>query len=123
MMIGRNQLPLAFFIQMHHSTAYYIQSPFSDRVDRLLREYSHFTMNQLITAIQLLEKRLGGNHCQEAVKACEANDFRTAIATVLKYYDKAYSKALIEKPYAHTITVASTTESFAVAHYLKTLIS
>lgn len=123
MMIGRIQLPLPFFRQMHHSTAYYIQSPLSDRLDRLVKEYAHFPMNELIASIQLLERRLGGNHCQDAVKACEANDFRTAIDIVLQYYDKAYAKALIEKPYAQTIMVPSTTDSRAVAHYLETLIN
>jgi tRNA 2-selenouridine synthase len=121
MMIGRIQLPYPFFVQMHHSTAYYIQSPLSERLDRLVKEYAHFPTNELMASIQLLERRLGGNHCKDALKACEANDFRTAIAIVLQYYDKAYAQSLIEKPYKNMIQVPSSNDIRAVASYLITL--
>lgn len=120
-MIGRIQLPLPFFTQMHQSSAYYIQTPFVDRMDRLMKEYAHYPVEQLIASIQLLERRLGGNHCQEAVKACRANDFSTAIAIVLQYYDKAYAKSLVEKPYQNVIQVPTSKDSRSVAIYLKNL--
>ncbi|MGC9152009.1 MAG: tRNA 2-selenouridine(34) synthase MnmH [Microbacter sp.] len=121
MMIGRVQLPYPFFVQMHQAEAFYIQTTFDDRVERLVNEYAHFPTEQLIASIQLLERRLGGNHCRDAVNACLSNDFHTAIAIVLQYYDKAYAKALIEKPYQNIVMVPSFNDSSAVAVYLKNL--
>lgn len=123
MMIGRNQIPLSFFRQMHCSSAYYIQSSFPDRLARLMKEYACFQQNDLMDSIQLLEKRLGGNHCQEALKACQVQDYRTAIAIVLQYYDKAYAKALVEKPYPEIMDVPFASDAHATALRLKSFIS
>ncbi|MBB3186384.1 tRNA 2-selenouridine(34) synthase MnmH [Microbacter margulisiae] len=122
MMIGKNQIPLAFFRQMHRSTAYYMLSSLSDRIDFLMKEYACFPKEDLIASIQLLERRLGRNHCQEAVKACEEEDCRTAISIVLQYYDKAYAKALIEKPYPEVINIMTMPDLYSTALYLKSLV-
>ena len=57
-----------------------------------------FPKSDLITSVQKISKRLGGDNTREAISAIEKNDFEQAIEITLKYYDKAYMYGLEKTP-------------------------
>ena len=60
------------------------------RVNRLIDEYAHFDQDQLIEKTLVLQKKLGGQHAQEAVKYLQEGNFAKWIEKLLVYYDKTY---------------------------------
>ncbi|MEZ4985190.1 MAG: tRNA 2-selenouridine(34) synthase MnmH [Saprospiraceae bacterium] len=68
--------------------------PLTWRIDHLLEEYACFTHEELVASFERIQKRLGGQHVKAAVAALVANDYRTAAAIALGYYDKAYHLSL-----------------------------
>jgi tRNA 2-selenouridine synthase len=82
---------------MRHAPLICVLTPRSIRVERLMREYAHFETEILCTAIKKIEKRLGFDHCKEAIEACQCGERQTALEICLDYYDKAYANQLLER--------------------------
>jgi tRNA 2-selenouridine synthase len=60
------------------------------RMPRLIKEYSAFPKEELISSIKKISKRLGGDNTKEAITELEADNFSRAIEITLNYYDKTY---------------------------------
>lgn len=89
-MIGQCCIPNALYDLMRESPLFLIQRPFSERVEFLLKEYGKADPNELVTATQRLQKRLGSQRTKMIVEYIREGNLVDAIVSVLHYYDTAY---------------------------------
>jgi hypothetical protein len=61
-----------------------------ERVNFLLAQYQHCSNQDLIIAVQKLEKKLGLQQCLQAQELLRENNRTEFCKVMLKYYDKAY---------------------------------
>ena len=89
-LIGTCFMPAAFWDKL--STAKIVSASVDDetRIKRLLLDYGHFPVDQLIERTDVLRKKLGGQHANTAVDALKSGDLELWLKTVLVYYDKTY---------------------------------
>jgi tRNA 2-selenouridine synthase len=88
--VGQCAVPEGLWKQMQLAPSLEIQVPTETRIQRIIQEYGNLPKDQLIQQTQKLRKRLGGQHEQAAVKALQADDFKTWVEILLVYYDKSY---------------------------------
>ncbi len=88
--IGRIPLPQALWEQMRKSPLIMINTSYSARLERLIRDYTNFPTEEIVGSIMKLEKRLGFDNCKFAIEMCNNNDLSGAAKLCLDYYDKAY---------------------------------
>ena len=74
-----------------------IEVPFDVRVKKLTLDYTNCNPELLISAVNRITKRLGGDNATKAIKKIEEGNFEEAVAISLKYYDKAYLFGLSSK--------------------------
>jgi len=90
-MIGRVNLPLAFFTRMRAAMLYFVEVPMDVRADRLVKDYGSFPVEQLADSVRRIGKRIGPQHCKAALAALETGDLRQVALITLRYYDRSYS--------------------------------
>jgi tRNA 2-selenouridine synthase len=96
-LVGKVRIPEPLFTQIRRAKVFKLQLDKELRIRRLLKEYTNFDENLIITSIQSISKKLGGLATKQAIEAVKANDFYSAINIVLSYYDKAYSYGLSKR--------------------------
>lgn len=90
--IGRVYLPEGLWEQMRKSMLYTIDVDREVRLNRAIKYYCEPVNIELLKAsFDKIHKRLGGLNYQQAIKALEANDLKTAADIALAYYDKSYT--------------------------------
>jgi len=101
--IGKVVLPEGFFQKMRTCPVIRLEMSEQLRVERLVIDYCKYPKNQLIESVNKIERRIGGKHAKKIIEAIEIEDFHTAIAMVLDYYDKSYNYGLTkrENPQIH----------------------
>lgn len=92
--IGRVYVPQQFWNTMRQQPVIFLKREFQHRVDHLVKGYAVFSPEELTRSFEKIQKRLGGQHLKAALTALESRDYPLAAQIALKYYDKAYSKAL-----------------------------
>ena len=92
--IGKVSILNELFLQMNTCLTIRIDPPWEERVERLLRDYSGFPVEELRTSIEKISKRLGGKDTQDTLKALEEVDFRKVTEITLGYYDKGYEMSM-----------------------------
>lgn len=92
--IGSCPIPKGLWVQMQKGLFFWIDRPKEQRIKHLLEEYGKHTPEELITATQKLEKRLGLTRTKQIIQAIRNHDLHTAIDNVLDYYDSAYLHSL-----------------------------
>lgn len=93
-MIGRIALHEDFWPLLKASPLVNISIPEEDRINHLVDIYSQDDPNDLRTAFEKIQKRLGGLRLQQALEAIDRKDYPEAAAIALTYYDKSYTKLL-----------------------------
>lgn len=88
--IGSVFLPDKFFINLRESPVIGLMMAVETRMPRLLKEYSTYSKEELISSINRIAKRLGGDNTREAISEVEKSNFSRAIEITLNYYDKTY---------------------------------
>ncbi|MBI5540161.1 MAG: tRNA 2-selenouridine(34) synthase MnmH [Bacteroidia bacterium] len=88
--IGNIYIPRLFHEQMQSTEFILLERNINDRAERLVKEYAHFEKDLLISAVQRISRRIGGDKAQVIVNYLINNDFFNAILTILNYYDKQY---------------------------------
>lgn len=88
--IGCVQLPKALFEQMREQKLYFLDIPKEERAKHLEKEYGCFDNKLLAKAVEVIRKRLGGQHVRAVLEALDRNDYFCVAMITLKYYDKAY---------------------------------
>lgn len=92
--IGLINLPQTFWLYMRCSPVYFLDIPFEERLQHLVKEYGSYPQAALAEGIQRIAKRLGGLETKNALQYLEAGDITACFAILLKYYDKLYLKGL-----------------------------
>lgn len=92
--IGTVNLPQHFWTHMRQSPVYFMEVPFAERLDHVVKEYGSFDREQLVSAVSRISRRLGGLETKQTLEKLAAEDISGAFAILLRYYDKYYLKGL-----------------------------
>jgi tRNA 2-selenouridine synthase len=90
--IGLVNIPASLFEQMRKSKVYFLDIPFSERLQFILKGYGKFEKDKLMTAIMRIKKRLGGLETKTAINFIIEDDIESSFNVLLTYYDKLYLK-------------------------------
>lgn len=104
-MIGKVKMPETLFTQMRRARLFFVEMPVEERADRLVRDYGAYPKDLLAEATRRIEKRLGPQHCKEALLALERGDLRTVALITLRYYDKAYARSSSQRDKANVVRI------------------
>jgi tRNA 2-selenouridine synthase len=108
--IGRVVLPASFWQQMQTAPAVVLHAAADYRCRRLVAEYGRFTHTELETALDKIQRKLGGLAHRQALEALHAGDLHTVARITLQYYDKTYAKGLVgRKAIVKTIDIEDLT--------------
>jgi tRNA 2-selenouridine synthase len=89
--VGAVYIPQGFWKQMRVAPLIHIEVSFDTRVQHLVSVYCQTSKEDLVLAFQKITKKLGFDVLKKAVEYVENDDFESAAAIALKYYDKAYT--------------------------------
>ena len=92
--IGEVNIPTVFFKQMRTKKVFFLNIPFGERLDFIVKHYGGFEKNKLVNAIIRIKKRLGGLETKTAINCLIEDDVKGCFAVLLNYYDKHYLKSL-----------------------------
>lgn len=92
--VGKVIIPEGLFQQMKVAPLVLLDVPFEERVERLALEYGSFAAGTLTDILQKISRRVGNEMAGAAINALNDGDVKTAVAMVLKYYDKTYGYGL-----------------------------
>lgn len=95
--IGLLNIPTPFWKTMRKSPVYFLEIPFEQRLQAIISEYGIIPKEKMIHAILRIQKRLGGLDTKLAVNFLLENNISDAFRILLKYYDKQYNKALLNR--------------------------
>ncbi len=92
--IGSVFIPQEFWSKMKAAPLINVERSFDERVKILVDVYAGYDLNGLKKSFIGITKRLGGQHVKTALEALGNQDYSTAAAIALGYYDKAYQYML-----------------------------
>lgn len=95
--IGTVNVPGPLWQNMLISPVYFLDIPFEERLDFLVKEYGSLDRERLVNAIIRIKKRLGGLETKNAVNYLIKDNIRESFRILLNYYDKSYAKSLNKK--------------------------
>ncbi len=101
--IGNCYLPTEMYRNMQQAHWVQIILPISERIQFITQVYGSLPKDEIIQAIQRIQKRLGPVQTQEALAACERDDIEKCVEILLQYYDKHYNKSISKKDIAKGI--------------------
>src|SRR4029079_6457547 len=79
---------------MRRSPVFFIDVPFEQRLDHIVKEYGWIETEKMVNAIIRIKKRLGGLETKTAVNCLLEGNTIGSFEVLLKYYDKHYKKGL-----------------------------
>lgn len=97
MRIGTIMIPTTFYTQMRQAPCYFLEIPFQERLQYIVKDYGKADRDKLVNAILRIQKRLGGLETKTAINCIVEKDIEGAFAILLKYYDKWYLKGLYNR--------------------------
>jgi tRNA 2-selenouridine synthase len=89
--IGKIFIPQHFWEMFSKGSLCNVHIPKELRIKRLVVDYANFPKEELIKSFFSIEKKLGGQNMQAAIKAIENDDFEKAAEIALVWYDKTYN--------------------------------
>lgn len=92
--IGNINIPGPIFAQMRSSPLYFLEIPFEERLQQIIRDYGAFPSELIIATILRIQKRLGGLETKLAIQHMQENQLVDCFRILLKYYDKYYRGSL-----------------------------
>ncbi|MDB5230534.1 MAG: tRNA 2-selenouridine(34) synthase MnmH [Chitinophagaceae bacterium] len=95
--IGNINTPASLFKTMREKPVLFLDIPFEKRLEEIISSYGTFKKEELASAIERIQKRLGGLETKNALLALEENDLATCFQILLKYYDKLYLKSMKQR--------------------------
>ena len=96
-MIGRCKIPDALYAQMQTAPFIELKKSIEERLARLVEEYSACSTNDLISATQKLQKKLGGVRTKLVIENIQKGDLHLAASLLMEYYDAQYIQSLQKK--------------------------
>lgn len=94
--IGDINIPSQLFKCKQSQRVYFMDIPFEDRLKYVINGYGRFDKEDLAKAIVRIKKRLGALETKNAINYLLEDDIANCFAVLLKYYDKWYSKSLLQ---------------------------
>ena len=101
--IGTVGIPNALWNQMRRSPVFFIDIPFEERLKFIVANYGLFKQEELVIAIERIQKRLGGMETKNAINFLKENNLIDSFRILLRYYDKWYLKSLNNRENIETI--------------------
>jgi tRNA 2-selenouridine synthase len=95
--IGLIKIPDTLWQSMRSSTVYFMDIPFEERLQFLVKEYGVLKKEELVNAGIRIQKRLGGLETKNYINYLLENNFAEAFRILLVYYDKHYTKGLYNR--------------------------
>lgn len=92
--IGNLQIPMPLWYNMRKAPVYFVDIPFTERLDYITEDYGKQNKATLKGAILRIQKRLGGLETKNAIQFLEENNYKDCFGILLSYYDKWYHKGL-----------------------------
>jgi tRNA 2-selenouridine synthase len=92
--IGKLSIPNALWPKMRSSPVYFLDIPFEERLEHLVKGYGGFEKERLADSITRIQKKLGGLETKNALALLEEGNMHECFRILLKYYDKLYGKSL-----------------------------
>ena len=95
--IGDVMLPDAVWKQMRSSPVYFLDIPFEERLNYLVKDYGKGQIEEFVNAVIRIKKRLGGLEAKTAINYLMEGEMKEAFRVLLTYYDKWYKKGLYNR--------------------------
>jgi len=92
--IGKLNIPHQFWKTMRTKPVFFIEIPFEERLENIMKDYGSSDREQLSIAIERIQKRLGPLETKTALAYLDENNLVECFRILLAYYDKLYSKSL-----------------------------
>jgi len=92
--IGQVNIPHELWKTMRQSPVYFMDIPFEERLQYLVREYGTLDREKMLDAISRISGKLGGLNAKVARWLLEEGNTLESFRILLNYYDKYYLKAL-----------------------------
>lgn len=92
--IGQINIPHQFWKQMRSMSIQFLDIPFENRLDYLLKSYGKINKEALVNAIIRIQKRLGPLETKTAIGFLVEENYKACFEILLTYYDKMYTKGL-----------------------------
>ena len=92
--IGKITIPEEFWKKMRQFPLVKLDTDREIRLQRLIRDYTCFSQDELSASISKIEKRLGYDRCKMALNAVAEGNTAEAVRICLDYYDSSYSDQL-----------------------------
>lgn len=106
--IGSVKLPDSFYSLMREAEVIALDIPVEVRMSNILRDYGHFSKEELAECTLKLKKKLGGERLKLALSYLNEGEMKKWVRVLLEYYDEnySYSSNLRSKESIHTINAA-----------------
>ncbi len=92
--IGTVGIPKPFWQRMRNSRLYFLDIPFEERLENIVKMYGIYGKDQLIDCVLKIQKRLGGLNTKNTIRFIQEGNLHEAFCILLKYYDKMYEQSL-----------------------------
>ena len=92
--IGKLNIPHALWKTIRNQMVYFIEIPFEERLNYIVKNYAPLDKEKLIEAVARIQKRLGPLETKTTVSYLKENNFSEAFKVLLMYYDKTYTKSM-----------------------------
>ena len=96
--LGHVNIPIALWQTVRIKPVYFIDVPFENRLDYIVKHYGKLNRGELAAAILRIQKRLGGLETKTSLNFLAEDNIKECFRVLLKYYDKQYSKSLAQRP-------------------------
>ncbi len=116
--IGRVFILEELFSRMNSCPTIRIDPPKSERIERLVRDYACFPVEELQLSIEKISKRLGGQNTKDTLDALHFGDYHKVVNITLAYYDKSYDFSMARRETEMIPFVPTTIEPGHVAKEL-----
>jgi len=123
--IGRLNIPNALWQNMRKAPIYFIDIPFSERLEHIVKGYGNLEVDKMIEAVERIQKRFGPLETKTTKEHLQQGNIKAAFSLLLKYYDKQYAKSLQNreniKELLHVVELPSTEINYNAAFLLKVI--
>lgn len=96
--IGKVNLPLPLYESLLKAPYFRIRRSMNFRIRHLLNSYGRESIDGLRLAFLKIERKMGPQHCQQALNFLGHGDLRSAAELALVYYDRTYEYAYNQRP-------------------------
>ncbi len=92
--VGKVGIPLNFWNLMRSSNLYFLEIPYEERLQYIVKNYGQYPKEDLINAVLRIQRRLGGLDTANAVDFIQKGNTTACFSILLSYYDRLYKNSL-----------------------------